>query len=81
MHLEFEHCYKAAITAEDPYLYALLANTAFSRNDQSKAEYLLQLLYQTQKKNGSWEGKKFSMTYSQGQSLIIETTSLSVWHC
>lgn len=75
---EFESSYNKAITSKDPYLLAMMTNAAFSMKENSKALSSLNLLLNTQQQNGSFNGTTHSITYSQGNSLIIETTALSI---
>ncbi len=75
---EFETSYKKAVETKDPYLLAMLANAAYSMNDKTKGNELMGMLLNKQAKNGSFTGSTHSITYSQGQSLTIETTALSI---
>ncbi len=75
---EFETSFKKAMDTKDPYLLATMANAAFSIKENTKAEEAMNALLKTQAANGSFTGTTHSITYSQGQSLTIETTSLSI---
>lgn len=75
---EFESSYKKAMDTKDPYLLAMMANAAYKLNEPQKADVVMTALLSKQDKNGSWTGLTHSITYSQGQSLTIETTSLSI---
>lgn len=75
---EFDHSYNQAIDSKDPYMLAMMANAAHKLNLPSKAENAMQLLLSKQAKDGSFTGSTHSITYSQGQSLTIETTSLAI---
>ena len=75
---EFETSYKKAIETKDPYMLAMMANAAYKLNDSKKGDDALNMLTSKQDKNGSWTGTTHSITYSQGQSLTIETTSLGI---
>ncbi|MCC6370155.1 MAG: hypothetical protein IT236_04025 [Bacteroidia bacterium] len=75
---EFELSHKKAIETKDPYLLALLANAAFSIKENNKGNDLLKLLLSAQQNDGSFNGSTHSITYSQGQSLSIETTALGI---
>ena len=75
---EFENSFSKAIASKDPYMLAMLANAAFSMTFMSKGNEALNLLLAKQEKDGSFNGATHSITYSQGNSLIIETTALSV---
>jgi TonB-dependent SusC/RagA subfamily outer membrane receptor len=76
--LEFESSFQKVVKSEDSYMIALLANAALNNSDLTKANELLALLYKDQKVDGSWSGKKYSVTQSGGKSFNIETTSLAV---
>ncbi|MGZ4060206.1 MAG: MG2 domain-containing protein [Bacteroidia bacterium] len=75
---EFETSYKKAMDTKDPYMLAMMANAAYKLNETNKADDAMATLLSKQDKNGSWTGLTHSITYSQGQSLTIETTSLSI---
>ncbi|WP_317896545.1 MG2 domain-containing protein [Aurantibacillus circumpalustris] len=75
---EFESSFEKAISLKDPYMLAMMTNAAYSMNQLSKGNEALKLLLTTQEKNGSFNGTTHSITYSQGNSLIIETTALSI---
>lgn len=75
---EFETSFKKAMESKDPYLIAMMANAAYSLKENTKADEALSLLVAKQEKDGSFKGATHSITYSQGNSLIIETTSLSI---
>lgn len=75
---EFETSYKKAMETKDPYMLAMMANAAYKLNDAKKGDDAMNMLVSKQDKNGSWTGTTHSITYSQGQSLTIETTSLGI---
>jgi len=75
---EFETSYKKAIETKDPYMLAMLANAAYSMKDNNKGDEALAVLVNKQAKDGSFTGASHSITYSQGQSLTIETTAISI---
>lgn len=75
---EFETSFKKAIETKDPYLLAMMANAAYSLKETAKAEDAMTALLKSQANNGSFTGATHSITYSQGNSLTIETTSLSI---
>jgi hypothetical protein len=75
---EFETSYKKAMETKDPYLLAMMANAAYSMNKKSKGDEALTALISKQAKDGSFTGSSHSITYSQGNSLTIETTALSI---
>lgn len=75
---EFAASYKKAMDTKDPYLLAMIANAAYSLKETGKADDAMAALLKTQATNGSFTGTTHSITYSQGQSLTIETTSMSI---
>ncbi|MDP2385067.1 MAG: MG2 domain-containing protein [Bacteroidota bacterium] len=74
---EFNAAYDDAVKSKDPYTLALVTNAAFNLKETKKASDALSALLKLQANNGSWTGTKHSITYSTGQSLIVETTSLA----
>jgi alpha-2-macroglobulin-like protein len=74
---EFEVAFAHAMKSSDTYELALMCNAAFNLNETEKGKQSLALLLKKQKENGSFEGAHHSITYSQGHSLIIETTALA----
>lgn len=75
---EFESSYKKAMDTKDPYMLAMAANAAYSMNKKTKGDEALSALVSIQAKDGSFTGSSHSITYSQGNSLTIETTALSI---
>jgi len=75
---EYEASYKKAMELKDPYMLAMMANASYKLNETSKGDEAMSVLLSKQDKNGSWTGSTHSITYSQGNSLTIETTSLSI---
>ena len=75
---EFETSYKKAMESKDPYMLAMMTNAAYSLKETTKADEALSSLLNKQAKDGSFTGTTHSITYSQGNSLTIETTSLSI---
>ncbi len=75
---EFTSSYNYAMKSKDPYVLGLVACSAYNLKENAKADEALDLLLTKQEKNGSWTGAEHSITYSTGQSLTIETTSLAV---
>jgi len=75
---EFESSYKNAMDKKDPYMLAMMANAAYSIGEIGKGNEAMNVLVSMQDKNGSWTGTTHSITYSQGQSLTVETTSIAV---
>jgi hypothetical protein len=74
---EFESSYDQAMNSKDPYTLALVANAAYNLKEAQKAQAAMGALMKLQTKDGSWVSPGHSITYSQGQSLTIETTSLA----
>ena len=72
---EIEQSIENALTAQDPYLLALMANVVQICNLRQPT--LLKKLLSKQNPDGSWNGKTTSMTCSKGKSLTIETTALA----
>ncbi len=75
---EFETSYQKAMATKDAYALAMAANAAYRLGDTRKAEAALELLLKQQAKDGSFTGSTHSITYSQGKSLTIETTSIAI---
>jgi hypothetical protein len=75
---EFETSFNKAMSSKDPYMLAMMANAAFSMKENGKGNEALSALVAQQEKDGSFNGSTHSITYSQGNSLIIETTALSI---
>jgi uncharacterized protein YfaS (alpha-2-macroglobulin family) len=75
---EFEASYKKAMETKDPYMLAMIANAAYSMNKKGKGDEAMNVLIGKQAKDGSFTGSSHSITYSQGNSLTIETTALSI---
>ncbi|MGZ3942441.1 MAG: alpha-2-macroglobulin family protein [Bacteroidia bacterium] len=75
---EFEASYKKAMETKDPYMLAMMANAAYSIGDNGKGDNAMTALLSKQAKDGSFTGTTHSITYSQGQSLTIETTSMAI---
>ncbi|MDF2438356.1 MAG: large extracellular alpha-helical protein [Bacteroidota bacterium] len=75
---EFETSFKTAMNKKDPYLLSMMANAAYNLKDNLKAEEAMAELMKAQGKDGSFSGTTHSITYSQGNSLTIETTSLAI---
>jgi uncharacterized protein YfaS (alpha-2-macroglobulin family) len=75
---EFNASCKKALETKDAYLLAMMANAAYSFKDTKKGDEILNTLISIQAKDGSWTGSTHSITYSQGQSLTIETTAITI---
>ncbi|MBL7933434.1 MAG: hypothetical protein JNL60_16125, partial [Bacteroidia bacterium] len=75
---EFETSFAKALESKDAYLLAMAANSAFSIKENNKGNEILKVLLSKQAENGSFTGSSHSITYSQGSSLSIETTALTI---
>lgn len=75
---EFETSYKKAMETKDPYMLAMMSNAAYAMSQTAKGDEAMNALLSKQAKNGSFTGSTHSITYSQGESLTIETTALSI---
>jgi alpha-2-macroglobulin-like protein len=75
---ELDNSYEKAVASKDPYMLAMMANAMYTSGDSKRGDKLMEMLYPMQSANGSWTGKTHSITFSTGESLIIETTSLAV---
>ncbi len=75
---EFTASCKKALETKDAYLLAMMANAAYSFKDAKKGDELMTALLALQAKDGSWTGSTHSITYSQGQSLTVETTAIAI---
>ena len=75
---EFDSSYKKAMETKDPYMLAMMVNAAYSLKETTKANEAMTALLSKQAKDGSFTGSTHSITYSQGRSLTIETTALSI---
>ncbi|MFO0356337.1 MAG: MG2 domain-containing protein [Sphingobacteriaceae bacterium] len=75
---EFETSYKKAMDTKDPYMLAMMANATYNLKETSKADEAMKALTAKQEKDGGFNGLTHSITYSQGQSLYIETTSIAI---
>ncbi len=75
---EFETSYKKSMETKDPYMLAMVTNAAYSLKQTAKGDEALAVLVSKQAKDGSFTGSTHSITYSQGESLTIETSALSI---
>ena len=69
--------FETAMKNKDPYQLAMSANALYKLNDKN-ADKVMNELLSKQNKDGSFDGTTHSITYSTGQSLKIETTSLAI---
>ncbi len=76
---ELDYVRKLGYGSKDPYIVALAANTFLNIDKKSTdSTALAKSLAGLQDKNGSFPGAKESITKSGGDSLLIESTSLSL---
>ena len=62
----------------DPYQLALVAAAFSDLKDDARYKSVMMELMKKKNADGSWTGTTHSITYSTGQSLTIETTSLAL---
>ena len=74
---ELDHSIAKALDTKDPYQLAMMANALIKIKD-ARADNMMDALLKTQGKDGSFTGTTHSITYSQGQSLTVETTSIAI---
>jgi len=75
---EAKAAFDNAMSSKDPYRLALVTSAMYELGDKAASQKALTALLATQAKDGSFNGKKHSITFSQGRSLKVETTSLAV---
>ena len=75
---EVNYSEEISIKSNDPYILGLTVNTLFDNKKTKKAESLLKKLLLMQNEDGSFVGKKHSITRSTGNALKTETTSLAI---
>ncbi|MBI3501514.1 MAG: carboxypeptidase regulatory-like domain-containing protein [Bacteroidetes bacterium] len=75
--LEAQSSYETSMKNKDPYQLAMSANALYKLNDKNSEKVMSELLLK-QNKDGSFDGTTHSITFSTGQSLKIETTSLAI---
>jgi hypothetical protein len=75
---EYEKSYKDVLNSKDPYVLGLIGNASFKLKELKNGEKIMELIYASQKEDGSWTGNIHSITRSTGLSLTIETTSLAL---
>ena len=74
---ELDHSTNKALETKDPYQIAMMANALIKSSDP-RAENMMKQLLKTQNVDGSFTGTTHSITYSQGQSLTVETTAIAI---
>lgn len=75
---EIEAAKKLTESSKDPYIIALGANILHLAGDIPAARKAAEALKKAQDKDGSLKGAETSITRSGGDSLLIETTSLTI---
>lgn len=75
---EYETSYNRAVALKDPYMLAMMSSASYALGETKKGDAALNLFKPMQAADGSWTGLTHSLTYSQGQSLTIETTALAI---
>lgn len=75
---EYDASYNKAVSLKDPYMLAMMASASYAMKETKKGDDAVKQFRTLQSADGSWTGNTHSLTYSQGQSLIIETTALAV---
>ena len=73
---EIEKSATEALSSEDPYLLALMANALFKIKDK-RAKQFLKLLLDKQEEDGKWSRVANTVVNSRGASKNIETTALA----
>jgi len=74
---ELDHSVDKALETKDPYQMAMMANALIKSKDP-RADNMMDQLLKTQAKDGSFTGTTHSITYSQGQSLTVETSAIAI---
>lgn len=75
---EYDASYNKAVSLKDPYMLAMMASASYSLKETKKGDDAVKQFRALQAADGSWTGNTHSLTHSQGHSLTIETTALSV---
>lgn len=75
---ELDRLQTESATSGDPYFLALVANALWNRGRHEPARAILGRLVTLQRDDGSLPGGEKSITGSQGQPLVIETTALAL---
>ena len=73
---EIEKSATEALSSEDPYLLALMANTLFKIKNK-RAKQFFKLLLDQQEEDGKWSRIANTVVNSRGASKNIETTALA----
>lgn len=76
---EFKNLETIALNSFDPYILGLASGAFFNIGKKDLAlKYAQRLVAMQNKTSGAVEGAKSSITSSQGQNLLVETTSLAM---
>jgi len=76
---EFEQLEKVALTTDDPYFLGLYSGALFNAGNLSSAIEISERVSQSINiDTGAVEGAETSITSSNGESLVIETTSIAL---
>jgi len=76
---EFEQLEKVALTTDDPYFLGLYSGALFNAGNLSSAVEISERVSQSLNiDTGAVEGAETSITSSNGESLVIETTSIAL---
>ena len=76
---EFEQLENVALTTDDPYFLGLYSGALFNAGNLSSAIEISERVSQSLNTDtGAVEGAETSITSSNGESLIIETTSIAL---
>lgn len=76
---EFEQLEKVALTTDDPYFLGLYSGALFNAGNLSSAIEISERVSQSLNTDtGAVEGAETSITSSNGESLVIETTSIAL---
>jgi len=76
---EFEQLEKVALTTDDPYFLGLYSGALFNAGNLSSAIEISERVSQSLNiDTGAVEGAETSITSSNGESLVIETTSIAL---
>lgn len=76
---EFEQLEKVALTTDDPYFLGLYSGALFNAGNLSSAIEISERVSQSiNTDTGAVEGAETSITSSNGESLVIETTSIAL---
>ena len=76
---EFEQLENVALTTDDPYFLGLYSGALFNEGNLSSAIEISERVSQSLNTDtGAVEGAETSITSSNGESLVIETTSIAL---